>query len=207
MMKQIITALAFAAVLVPAANAHELVQSAKYPGLEGHMDGGYFRPTGVEGPAVPNADEIFAFIQAHSPKHTGLHPEAGEDIYTIDGIELPVVRYLNEEQMEIFVGPGMGEEVALYEEGYMYLNPNIDFSNDEDLSVYVHELVHHVQWFSGENEEAHYQSCPMHLERDAYRIQLAWMETADVSDDWVYNMQLNKEIQGSTLCYADRPFG
>lgn len=203
-MKTFIAAAAMIIAAVPAL-AHDIVSSDVYPGLDGYMDGEYFRPVGVTGPTLPELDELFLFIKEHSPVHTGLHPNAGEDVFTIENIKAPAVRFLTNDQMEQFAGDGMGNVIALYEEGYMYLNTTIDFSKGEDMSVLVHELVHHVQWFSGENELAHYQACPMHLERDAFRIQDEWMKTADVSERWVYEMKITGQIQGSVICYADRP--
>lgn len=204
-MFKLVTTAFVIAITATSAASYDLTEVERYPGLKGHMDGGWFRPIGVAGPEIPVLDDIFTFIQDHSPVHRGLHPQAGEDVFVKGDIPPPVIRFLNDEQMAIFAGGGMGTALAIYEEGYMYLSPNIDFSNDEDLSILVHELVHHVQWFSGLNELEHFQACPIHLEFDAYRIQLAWMDDADVSDDWVYQMRLNQQIQGSTICYADRP--
>lgn len=203
-MNHFLTATAFVA-LSTIAHAHDLVNSDKYPGLEGYEAGGYFRPIGVSGPELPNLDAMFAFIQKHSPEFGMLHPRAGQDRFTTDNIMPPVVRYLTNEQMEIFAGPGMGAAVAIYEEGYMYLNAEIDYSDDEDLSILLHELVHHVQWFSGENQDPHFSACPIHLENDAYRIQIEWMRDQEVSESWINMMKLNQQIQGGVICYADRP--
>jgi hypothetical protein len=184
---------------IPVINPNAIIVSEEYPSLEGHMDGGWFRPIGADGPSVPAMNDIFSFIQLHSPIHSRTHVNAGAVVFATDNIQPPVVRFLTTEQMEVFAGGGMGSPLAIYEEGYMYLNEDIDFASDEDFSILVHELVHHVQWFSGLNERRLYQSCPIKLEHDAYRIQLEWMHDADVSDDWVYQMK------GTVICYPDRP--
>jgi hypothetical protein len=154
----------------------------------------------------PDTAEYYAFIQEMSPVYSWSHPNAGERRYDVTNIQDPIVQFYSQEELDAIIGSdGMGEVVALYEEGVMYLNETIDFSVPEDESVFFHELVHHVQWVSGEHEDPHFQACPIHLENDAYRIQLAWMVSQDVSDEWVYMMQINNTMSSGVICYADRP--
>ena len=151
---------------------------------------------------VPDLSEFYEFIQTHSPVYRWNHPQVGEDRYNVTDIAPLEVHFLDQQELTDFVGGGSGEVIAVYEDGHMYLNENIDFTTNEDMSVLLHELVHHVQWSSGEHPA--YENCPMHLEIDAYRIQQEWMKTVDIDAEWVAMMKLNAGFSGDVICYGDR---
>lgn len=192
-----LTNLAIAAVLaVTPAFASDLTTHPNYPTLVGEYVGGYFRPDGVEGPEVPNLEPIYQYIGENGP----------ED-FLVEDIVDPVIVWMTTDMINEFAGEGFGDAVAIYEEGYMYLNENIDFANPDDYSILLHELVHHVQWASGYNEREHYQVCPFHLEKDAYAIQVEWLEENGGTEEWIYAMEISGFAAGGLICYPDRPFG
>ena len=200
---KLITFITTITLMATSAFAHEkdhVEKTSPYDAsLTGEFVGGYFRPDGVvTDNFIPNTDFIYSYISENSPLD-----KKGDPIFTIKEIKDPVVVFLNNSQLEIFAGKGMGSAVAIYEEGYMYLNESIDLSTTEDYSILMHELIHHVQRFSGQNEV--YKECPISLEKDAYNIQIKWLKEQSADPEWIYAMNLSK-LMTSVPCYPDRPF-
>jgi len=73
--------------------------------------------------------------------------------------------------------PEFGQEVyALYDisKQTIYLHANWNAASPADVSVLVHELVHHLQ-----SAASMAFTCPQEREKDAYRAQRAWLERFD----------------------------
>ncbi|MGR3591496.1 MAG: DUF6647 family protein [Limimaricola soesokkakensis] len=95
-------------------------------------------------------------------------PRATRDphLVTLPGPELVAMRY----------GEGAGiapdRVVALYDEATatIYLSEGWTGRSPAELSIFVHELVHHMQAMAG-----HRFACPAARERLAYRAQNAWL--------------------------------
>lgn len=87
-------------------------------------------------------------------------------LVTLPGAELVAMRYGD--------GAGVAPDrvVALYDEatGTIYLSDGWSGSSPAELSILVHELVHHMQAMAG-----HRFACPAARERLAYDAQDAWL--------------------------------
>lgn len=69
---------------------------------------------------------------------------------------------------------------ALYDHdtSTIWLNENWNPDNLVDLSIMLHELIHHMQYESGNEYECHAA-----MEKEAYAAQIAWVEAAG-EDPW-----------------------
>lgn len=157
-------------------------------------------------PQPSDMEWMIDWIQKHSP-HTSLFDET--PIYKTEGIPMPEIFIVDEREMSKLSGAPMGEVLAMYESygSMMVLLEGTDFDSIEGKSIVLHELVHHVQNFSGET--AKNEECPINLEPDAYRIQIKYLEAnADkVDPDFILRMKFNKLYSEGMRCHTDgRPF-
>nr|WP_265517278.1 DUF6647 family protein [Nitratireductor luteus] len=94
-----------------------------------------------------------------------------------EAAELPEVRYAAPRQMAAIrygqPGVGMDDIVAIYSEPTqtIYLRHDWNSRNIADISVLVHELVHHLQ-----NKPGTVYSCPQEREALAYEAQERWLQ-------------------------------
>jgi hypothetical protein len=73
--------------------------------------------------------------------------------------------------------PEIGQDVnAIYDDfsRIVYLRERWNSASPADVSVLVHEMVHHLQNIAGEKF-----LCPQEREKDAYRAQRAWLALFD----------------------------
>ena len=70
----------------------------------------------------------------------------------------------------------------------IYLPAGWSAASPKDVSILVHELVHHLQ-----NAEGAKFGCPQEREKDAYRAQRAWLQLFDLS------LEQEFELDGLTL--------
>lgn len=92
----------------------------------------------------------------------------------------PIVKHATAEQMHYMAQPGTEYDAAsaqqylgLYANGVMWLRDDWDVGNVRDVSVLLHEVVHHMQEEAG----AEYR-CRVASERVAHEAQFAWLEAA-----------------------------
>ena len=93
---------------------------------------------------------------------------------------LPVVKHVSAKQMWHMAHPGMEYEpdgtqqyLGLYANGVMWLRDDWSPQSPLDVSVLLHELVHHMQ--AQANVE---YPCRGKMEKVAHEAQFAWLEAA-----------------------------
>lgn len=90
--------------------------------------------------------------------------------------EPPKIRYMEPAQIAQIrygkSGVGVGDVVSVYDDltGTIVLHPDWSSGNIEDVSVLVHELVHHMQ-----NKARLTYACPEEREALAYEAQEKWL--------------------------------
>ncbi|SDF32046.1 DUF6647 family protein [Limimaricola pyoseonensis] len=119
-------------------------------------------------------------------------PRAARDprLVTLPSSELVAMRY--------GVGASVAPDrvVALYEEttGTIYLSDGWTGHSPAELSILVHELVHHMQAMAG-----HRFACPAARERLAYRAQDAWLALFGEDLETAFNLDPAMLLVG-TVC-------
>jgi hypothetical protein len=144
-----------------------------------------------------------AQIQEMSPQKHLMDPSP---LFITEGVELPRIMFIDEAEMALMSGTPAGHVIAMYESynSTVYLLDDIDLESIEGQSILLHELVHHVQNVSGVTDKN--TNCPINLEFDAYKIQMAFLEENKdgVRPEFVKNMKANQIFASGIICYEDR---
>jgi len=93
---------------------------------------------------------------------------------------VPIVKHVSAEQMWHMARPGTEYDadgaqqyLGLYANGVMWLRDDWSTDNVRDVSILLHESVHHMQAEAGTEYR-----CRGESERVAHEVQFAWLEAA-----------------------------
>jgi hypothetical protein len=90
-----------------------------------------------------------------------------------------------QKRVPLYRGANEGNETANLQAYYIPATGTIYFPDtwwprgSRNLSMLLHELVHHVQRFNGVRP-----SCPAELERQAYELQAAWLREQGIANPY-----------------------
>lgn len=117
-------------------------------------------------------------------------PDRPPRLATLPGVDLVQMRYGPEAR----IAPG--EVVAVYDDATrtIYLSQGWTGQTPAELSVLVHEVVHHLQSSAGQSF-----ACPAERERVAYRAQGEWLTLFEETLETAFNIDA-ATILVSTVC-------
>lgn len=150
--------------------------------------------------ADENLEELYAFIDEHSPKYHPMHPE--NDLVGMPKYNSRVVRsdpriiVVTDDDLQEMKLTGHGTSDALYEveTATIYLSERVDLSTAYGKSVLLHEIVHHVQHQMNLDAIACGYSF---IEGDAYAIQAEYLwQHSDMALTAIRELSIVRGIQG-----------
>ena len=103
----------------------------------------------------------------------------------------PVIHFISQAEIDVLYGQGMGVAKALYINGNMYLLEGFDFRAEPE--VFVHEIVHHLQYLDNRGGE-----CIHIIEREAYEVSDAFSRQTGIGS--VYDIHADLTMAAFQDC-------
>lgn len=125
-----------------------------------------------------------------SPKMLSLLDEAKKMMNYTDKLpELRMYSVSDKELQKMFCGPSKCTVTAIYTDGKMYFDQDLDINHPIWKSIILHEMVHHIQYAKVGGTV----TCDMWYkkEREAYHMQAAYLRKLGVSDKVVIDTVKN----------------